>query len=145
MFKKNTHSFSHKRIKAALCAAMCSVLTAMPNFATGEDNFSTATTGTTVWTKASEIMQDVYSQIISISTVTAVVCAAVALLLMNFSKNGKTVDDSRAWAQAHCHHLGDSERPRLHHGLRHAVLPGWYLESVTTPLLTKGSDGFWAF
>ena len=85
MFKKNTHSFSHKRIKAALCAAMCSVLTAMPNFATGEDNFSTATTGTTVWTKASEIMQDVYSQIISISTVTAVVCAAVALLLMNFS------------------------------------------------------------
>ena len=42
-------------------------------------------------------MQDVYSQIISISTVTAVVCAAVALLLMNFSKNGKTVDDSRAW------------------------------------------------
>ena len=25
------------------------------------------------------------------------VCAAVALLLMNFSKNGKTVDDSRAW------------------------------------------------
>lgn len=32
-----------------------------------------------------------------ISTVTAVVCAAVALLLMNFSKNGKTVDDSRAW------------------------------------------------
>ena len=52
---------------------------------------------TDVWTKAKEIMQDVYSQIISISTVTAVVCAAVALLLMNFSKNGKTVDDSRAW------------------------------------------------
>ena len=46
---------------------------------------------------AGYIMQDVYSQIISISTVTAVVCAAVALLLMNFSKNGKTVDDSRAW------------------------------------------------
>ena len=92
MTKKNTRSCSHKRIKAALCAAMCNVLTAMPAFATGE-----ATTGTTVWTKASEIMQDVYSQIISISTVTAVVCAAVALLLMNFSKNGKTVDDSRAW------------------------------------------------
>ena len=34
---------------------------------------------------------------VPISTVTAVVCAAVALLLMNFSKNGKTVDDSRAW------------------------------------------------
>ena len=96
MIKKSTHSFSHKRIKAALCAVLCSALTAMPAFATGEDN-SSAATGTTVWTKASEIMQDVYSQIISISTVTAVVCAAVALLLMNFSKNGKTVDDSRAW------------------------------------------------
>lgn len=42
--------------------------------------------GTTVWTKASEIMQDVYTQIVSISTITAVVCASVALLLMNFSK-----------------------------------------------------------
>lgn len=69
MIKKSTHSFSHKRIKAALCAAMCSVLTAMPAFATGADNSTASTTtGTTVWTKASEIMQDVYSQIISIST-----------------------------------------------------------------------------
>lgn len=56
-----------------------------------------ASGGTTVWTKASEIMQDVYTQIVSISTITAVVCASVALLLMNFSKNGRTVDDSRAW------------------------------------------------
>ena len=70
MTKKNTRSCSHKHVKAALCAAMCSVLTAMPTFAAGEDN-SAATTGTTVWTKASEIMQDVYSQIISISTVTS--------------------------------------------------------------------------
>ena len=54
MTKKNTHSCSHKRIKAALCAAMCSVLTAMPTFATGEDNnAAAATTATTVWTKAS--------------------------------------------------------------------------------------------
>ena len=97
MIKKNTYSFYHKRIRTALCAVLCSVLTAMPAFATSEDNSPTAAASTTVWTKASEIMQDVYSQIISISTVTAVVCAAVALLLMNFSKNGKTVDDSRAW------------------------------------------------
>ena len=48
---------------------------------------ASAASGTTVWTKASEI----------ISTITAVVCASVALLLMNFSKNGRTVDDSRAW------------------------------------------------
>ena len=44
-----------------------------------------------MWDKANEIMKDVYSQIILISTI------AVALLMMNFSKSGKTVDESRAW------------------------------------------------
>ena len=53
--------------------------------------------GTTIWTKASEIMQDVYTQILSISTIAAVVTAAVALLMMNFSRSGRTVDESRAW------------------------------------------------
>ena len=42
-------------------------------------------------------MKDVYNQILLISTIAAVVTAAVALLLMNFSKSGKTVDESRAW------------------------------------------------
>ena len=81
MTKKNTRSCSHKHVKAALCAAMCSVLTAMPTFAAGEDN-SAATTGTTVWTKASEIMQDVYTQILGISTIAAIVTASIALLPM---------------------------------------------------------------
>lgn len=51
----------------------------------------------TVWDKATEIMKDVYNQIVLISTIAAVVTASVALLLMNFSKSGKTVDESRAW------------------------------------------------
>lgn len=51
----------------------------------------------TIWTKASEIMKDVYSQILGISTIAAIVTASIALLLMNFSKSGKTVDESRAW------------------------------------------------
>ena len=51
----------------------------------------------TVWEKANEIMKDVYNQIVLISTIAAVVTASVALLLMNFSKSGKTVDESRAW------------------------------------------------
>ena len=51
----------------------------------------------TIWTKASAIMQDVYTQILGISTVAAVVTAAVALLRMNFSRSGRTVDESRAW------------------------------------------------
>ena len=46
---------------------------------------------------ANEIMKDVYNQIILISTIAAVVTASVALLMMNFSKSGKTVDESRAW------------------------------------------------
>jgi len=51
----------------------------------------------TIWTKATEIMEDLYSQIIFISTLAAVVTASIALLMMNFSKNGRTVDESRAW------------------------------------------------
>jgi hypothetical protein len=53
--------------------------------------------GVNIWTKASDIMRDVYTQILGISTIAAVVTAAVALLLMNFSKSGRTVDESRAW------------------------------------------------
>lgn len=51
----------------------------------------------TIWEKASEIMQDVYTQILTISTIAAIVTAAVALLMMNFSRSGRTVDESRAW------------------------------------------------
>ena len=51
----------------------------------------------TVWDKATEIMKDVYTQILAISTIAAIVTAAIALLMMNFSKNGKTVDESRSW------------------------------------------------
>jgi heme/copper-type cytochrome/quinol oxidase subunit 2 len=58
---------------------------------------ASAPAGETIWTKAKAIMQDVYSQILTISTIAAVVTAAVALMLMNFSKNTRTVDESRAW------------------------------------------------
>ena len=51
---------------------------------------------TDVWTKAKEIMQDVYTQILAVSTIAAIVTASVALLLMNFSRSGRTVDESRA-------------------------------------------------
>lgn len=49
----------------------------------------TAGFAATIWTKANEIMKDVYNQIILISTIAAVVTASVALLMMNFSKSGK--------------------------------------------------------
>ena len=53
--------------------------------------------GTDMWSKATEIMKDVYGQVVAISTIAGVVTAAIALLLMNFSKNSRTVDESRAW------------------------------------------------
>lgn len=50
-----------------------------------------------MWSKAETIMKDVYGKILGISTIAAIVTASVALLLMNFSKSGRTVDESRAW------------------------------------------------
>ncbi len=52
---------------------------------------------TDMWSKAEDIMKDVYGKILGISTIAAIVTASVALLLMNFSKSGRTVDESRAW------------------------------------------------
>lgn len=46
---------------------------------------------------AKSAMQNVYKDVAGIATVAAVVCSAVCLFLMNFSKSGKTVDESRAW------------------------------------------------
>ncbi len=63
---------------------------------------ATSTGGVTIWTKANEIMKDVYSQVLLISTIAAVVTASVALLLMNFSRSGRTVDESRAWLKRIC-------------------------------------------
>ncbi|WP_341457656.1 fimbrial protein [Lacrimispora amygdalina] len=57
---------------------------------------------TDVWSKAKEVMQDVYNQILLISTVAAIVTASVALLMMNFSRSGRTVDESRAWLKRIC-------------------------------------------
>lgn len=51
----------------------------------------------TVFEKAKTIMKDVYTQIVGISTIAAVCTGSIALLLMNFSKNGRTVDESRTW------------------------------------------------
>ena len=47
-------------------------------------------------------MKDIYSQILLISTVAGIVTASVALLMMNFSRSGRTVDESRAWLKRIC-------------------------------------------
>lgn len=58
---------------------------------------SVSAASVTVWDKAEEIMKDVYNQILAISTIAAIVTAAIALLMLNFSKTDKTVTESRAW------------------------------------------------
>ncbi len=75
-----------KMLYIAFLAVILLLMSAQPVFAAA-----------TVWDKAGEIMKDVYSQILLISTIAAVVTASIALLMMNFSKSGKTVDESRAW------------------------------------------------
>jgi len=75
-----------------LCALFCQPVLAAPT-----TTAPAAPAGTNMWEKANEIMKDVYKQILLISTIAAIVTAAVALLLMNFSKSGKTVDESRSW------------------------------------------------
>lgn len=90
--KRRWHPISAASI--AQCAVLCIMLSVMycqPVFA-----------ATDVWTKAKEIMQDVYNQIVLISTVAAIVTASVALLMMNFSRSGRTVDESRAWLKRIC-------------------------------------------
>lgn len=70
---------------AALMLVTLSAASATPIFAS--DIFSTAESA----------MQTVYTDVAGIATVAAVVCAAVCLFLMNFSRSGRTVDESRAW------------------------------------------------
>ena len=74
-------------ITAVLIAVILTVQTLAADNSTDDD----------IWSKAKSLMQDVYSKILFVSTAAAVVTSAVALLMMNFSKNGKTVDESRAW------------------------------------------------
>ena len=50
-----------------------------------------------IFTMAKDAMQKVYNDVIGIATVAAVVCSAVCLFLMNFSKSGRTVYESRIW------------------------------------------------
>ena len=78
--------FNHKFVKIGLILMTVLAVYSLPAFA-----------ATDIWTKAEQIMKDVYGKIVAISTVAAVVTASIALLLMNFSKSGKTVDESRAW------------------------------------------------
>ena len=87
----------HDRKLSIARIAHCAFMGAMAFWASPISACADDEGGVDVWTKANEIMKDVYSQILLISTVAAIVTASVALLMMNFSRSGRTVDESRAW------------------------------------------------
>lgn len=122
----NTHlhrASPGKALYAAFVGATMAAMLCQPVFAT------------TIWTKASEIMKDVYNQILLISTIAAIVTASVALLMMNFSRSGRTVDESRAWLKriiitwAILNGLGF-----ISHVLCNAFLRGRQMERLTRPM-----------
>ena len=71
---------------------------------------------TTIWEKATEIMKDVYQQILLISTIAAIVTASVALADDELFPQRPDRRGIACMAQTHCNHLGDPEWSWLHHG-----------------------------
>ena len=68
---------------AAMCCSMALIMT--------------QGTGDTIWTRFSSIMQDLYGQLLGISTIVGVTAAAVALLVRMISRNQRAVDEATSW------------------------------------------------
>lgn len=51
----------------------------------------------TIWSRFSTILQDVYGQIVAISTIVAVTVAAIALLIRMISRSQRAVDEATNW------------------------------------------------
>ncbi len=85
-----------KREKRRLVKAYWSSITAMCSFVLmGTPAF--AASGGTIWDRFSSIMQDVYGQLVAISTIVAVTVAAVALIVRMVSRNQRAVDEATSW------------------------------------------------
>lgn len=70
--------------------ASAAMLSIHPVFATG--------TGTsTIWNRFSTILQDIYGQVVAISTIVAVTVGAIALLIRMISRNQRAVDEATNW------------------------------------------------
>ena len=51
----------------------------------------------TIWDRFSSIMQDIYGQVVAISTIVAVTVAALALIVRMVSRNQRAVDEATSW------------------------------------------------
>lgn len=59
--------------------------------------WATAAGTGTIWARFSSILQDLYGQIVAISTIVAVTVAAIALLVRMISRNQRAVDEATSW------------------------------------------------
>ena len=50
-----------------------------------------------IWSRFSTIMQDIYGEIVAISTIVAVTVAAIALVVRMVSRNQRAVDEATCW------------------------------------------------
>ena len=70
--------------------ASAAMLSIHPVFATGAGT-------STIWNRFSTILQDIYGQVVAISTIVAVTVGAIALLIRMISRNQRAVDEATNW------------------------------------------------
>lgn len=51
----------------------------------------------TLWSRFSDIMKDIYGEVIGISTIVGVTVAAIALIIRMVSRNQRAVDEATNW------------------------------------------------
>lgn len=89
------YSLCKKRLQPFFCATAgilyMTMLTAQPVLA--ED----AAAGENIWGRFSTIMQDVYGELVAISTIVAVTVASIALIIRMVSRNQRAVDEATGW------------------------------------------------
>lgn len=90
------YSLCKRRLQPFFCATASilymTMLTAQPVFA--ED---AATGGENIWSRFSTIMQDVYGELVAISTIVGVTVASIALIIRMVSRNQRAVDEATGW------------------------------------------------
>ena len=79
-------------VHGAAVACYMAVLTAQPAFAA-----SAGDGGDTIWSRFSTIINDVYGELVGISTIVGVTAAAVALLVRMISRNERAVSEATSW------------------------------------------------
>ena len=75
---------------SAVGFASAAMLSIHPVFATGAGT-------STIWNRFSSILQDIYGQVVAISTIVAVTVGAIALLIRMISRNQRAVDEATNW------------------------------------------------